>query len=147
MEKTIRNILKSLSKSHLLNLVGEILAEQPEIFPETYSNIAEYFDGTQIEYIEKRLVTSLLVGPNDELTIEKWVAEEEQGIMYKIIDTKNNVELYEIYDGEWLSENGRWSVTKQGVYFNDKEGSEAIDISRVNVPDEVQKIYDNLQGD
>lgn len=62
------------------------------------------------------------------------------------LDVKNDVEMEEIHDGEWLSVNGRWSVTRNGVYRNVGEGSELVG-DMEDMPDAVQKVYDQLQGE
>ena len=145
----LKEILRELNESDLLNQVGRILAEQPELFPSTLDNIEVYFNemGKETaEEIENELATSSLVGADNELAIEQWIDEEEQGIMYRIIDVENDVEIYEIHDGEWLSENGRWSVTRNGVYRNIGEDSELVG-DMEDLPDAVQRVYDQLQGE
>ena len=60
-------ILRELNKSDLLNQVGRILAEQPELFSETLENMEDYFKGQDEEQISKQLATSSLLGANDEI--------------------------------------------------------------------------------
>lgn len=142
----LKEILRELNESDILNQVGRILAEQPELFPETFYEMERYFEGMDDEMVSEKLATSSLVGADDEKAIQEWIDEEEQGIMYRIIDVENDVEIYEIHDGEWLSENGRWSVTRNGVYRNIGEDSELVG-DMEDLPDAVQKVYDQLQGD
>lgn len=146
--KMLKEILRELSKSDLLNEVGRILAEQPELFPETLENMKDYFEGQDEEQISKQLATSSLVGADDELAIEQWIDEEEQETMYRIIDVEDveDIEMHKIHDGEWISENGRWSVTRNGIYRNIGVSSELVG-DMEDVPDAVQRVYDQLQGE
>lgn len=139
-------ILRELNKSDLLNQVGRILAEQPELFPETFYEMQRFFEGMGEEKILEQLVTSSLVGADDKLAIEDWIAEDEQETMYQIIDedVENDVKMYKTHDGEWISENGRWSVIKGGIYRNIGVSSELVG-DMENVPDTVQRLYDQLQ--
>ena len=138
-------ILRELNKSDLLNEVGRFLAEQPELFPETLENMKDYFEGQNEEQISNQLATSSLVGADDRLAIEQWIAEEEQETMYQIIDIEiEDVEMYQAHDGEWLSADGRWSVTREGIYRNIGISSELVG-DMENVPDTVQRLYDQLQ--
>ena len=56
------------------------------------------------------------------------------------------IDLYQISETEWISECGEWEIsTKTGrprVY----NLGENIDMEIVDVPDEVQELYDELQG-
>lgn len=149
MKKIIVECLEILREEQLLNSIGEQLAEEPERFPETIENMADYFENQSREYVLDKLSTSSLVGADDELAIQEWIDEEEQGTMYRIIDiidVENDVEMQEIHDGEWVSVNGRWSVTRNGVYRNIGESSELVG-DMEDIPDAVQKVYDQLQGD
>ena len=142
-------ILRELNKSDLLNEVGRFLAEQPELFPETLENMKDYFEGQNEEQISNQLATSSLVGADDELAIEQWIAEQEQETMHQMIDVfnvENDVEMHKIHDGEWLSADGRWSVTREGIYRNIGVSSELVG-DMENVPDTVQKKYDELRGE
>ena len=105
MKKIIVECLEVLKEEDLLNAIGEKLAEEPERFPETIENMADYFENQSREYVLDKLSTSSLVGADDELAIEQWIDEEEQGTMYRIIDIIEDL------------------------------------------PDAVQKVYDQLQGD
>lgn len=60
-------------------------------------------------------------------------------------DIKNNVEMEELYEGEYISDNGNWSVTKNNIYFNYKDASYPIG-DMEDVPDTVQKVYDQLKN-
>lgn len=144
----LKEVLRELSKGDLLNEVGRILVEQPELFPETFYEMERYFEGMDEEKILDQLATSSLVGADDEIAIEQWIAEDEQETMYQIIneDVGNDVKMYKAHDGEWVSEDGRWSVTRNGIYKNIGVSSELVgDIE--NVPDTVQKKYDELRGE
>ena len=84
----LKEILRELNKSDLLNEVGRILAEQPELFPETLENMKDYFEGMDDEMVSEKLATSSLTGADNELAIEQWIDEEEQGTMHRIIDVE-----------------------------------------------------------
>lgn len=77
MKKIVVECLEVLKEEDLLNAIGEKLAEEPDRFPETIENMADYFVGQSKEYILDKLSTSSLVGADDELAIQEWVAEEE----------------------------------------------------------------------
>jgi len=77
MKKIVIECLEILSEEQLLNSIGEKLAEEPERFPETIENMADYFEGQSREYVLDALSTSSLVGADDELAIQEWIAEEE----------------------------------------------------------------------
>ena len=85
MKKIIVECLQVLKEEDLLNAIGEKLAEEPDRFPETIENMADYFEGQSKEYILDKLATSSLVGADDELTIEQWIAEEEKETMYRML--------------------------------------------------------------
>ena len=86
MKKIIVECLQVLKEEDLLNAIGEKLAEEPDRFPETIENMADYFEGQSKEYILDKLATSSLVGADDELAIEQWIDEEEKETMYQMID-------------------------------------------------------------
>mgnify|MGYP001324434139 CR=1 FL=1 len=77
MKKIIVECLEILREEQLLNSIGEKLAEEPERFPETIENMADYFENQSREYVLDKLSTSSLVGADDELAIEQWIAEDE----------------------------------------------------------------------
>lgn len=77
MKKTVVECLEVLKEEDLLNAIGEKLAEEPERFPETIENMADYFVGQSKEYILDKLSTSSLVGADDELAIQEWIAGGE----------------------------------------------------------------------
>ena len=77
MKKIIVECLEVLKEEDLLNAIGEKLAEEPDRFPETIENMADYFEGQSRENVLDKLSTSSLVGADDELAIEQWIAEEE----------------------------------------------------------------------
>lgn len=53
--------------------------------------------------------------------------------------------MYKVYEGEYISNNGNWSVTKHAIYFNYKDASYAIG-DMEDVPDAVQGVYDQLKN-
>ena len=77
MKKIVVECLEVLKEEQLLNAIGEKLAEEPERFPETIENMADYFENQSREYVLDKLSTSSLVGADDELAIEQWIAEGE----------------------------------------------------------------------
>lgn len=80
----IEGILRKLNESDLLNQIGKILANQPELFPETFYEMRSFFEGQDEEQISNQLATSSLVGANDKLAIEDWIDEDEQEKMKKL---------------------------------------------------------------
>lgn len=77
----LKEILKKLNESDLLNRVGRILAEQPELFPETLYEMERFFEGMDDEMVSEKLATSSLAGADDEKAMQEWIAEEEQGLL------------------------------------------------------------------
>ncbi len=77
MKKIVIECLEILRDEQLLNVIGEKLAEQPEKYPETIENMADYFEDQSKEYVLDKLSTSSLVGSDEELAIEQWIAEGE----------------------------------------------------------------------
>jgi len=77
MKKIIVECLEILREEQLLNSIGEKLAEEPERFPETIENMADYFENQSREYVLDKLSTSSLIGADEELAIQEWIAEEE----------------------------------------------------------------------
>lgn len=80
----IEEILRELNESDLLNQIGRILANQPELFPETFYEMRRFFEGQDEEQISNQLATSSLVGADDKLAIEDWIDEDEQEKMKKL---------------------------------------------------------------
>ena len=80
--------------------------------------------------------------------IETWnsMDDNEKIFAMKQADIKYNVEMYKINEWEYISDNGNWSVTSNGIYFNYKDASYPIG-DMEDVPDAVQKVYDQLQED
>lgn len=80
--------------------------------------------------------------------IEAWnsIDDNEKIFQMKQADIEYDVTMHKVYEGEYLSDNGNWSVTKNGIYFNYEDGSYPIG-DMEDVPNAVQKIYDQLQGD
>ena len=76
MDKIVE-VLRILDKEVLLNKVGENLARKPEQFTETFEMWEDYFEEYTEEMIAEKLSTSSLVGADENLAIQEWVAEEE----------------------------------------------------------------------
>ena len=72
--------------------------------------------------------------------------EDDKIFAKKQADIKYNVEMYKVWEEEYISDNGNWSVTKNGIYFNYEDASYPIGPME-DVPDAVQKVYDELQGE
>lgn len=51
-------------------------------------------------------------------------------------DIKNNVIMYKVYEEEYISHNGNWSVTKHAIYFDFEDASYPIG-DMEDVPDAV----------
>lgn len=81
MKKIVIECLEILKEEDLLNAIGEKLAEEPDRFPETIENMANYFEWQSKEYILDKLSTSSLVGADDELAIEQWIAGGEVDVL------------------------------------------------------------------
>ena len=77
MKKIVIECLEALKKEQLLNAIGEKLAEEPEEYPETIESMANYFEGQSKEYILDKLSTSSVIGADNELAIQEWIAEDE----------------------------------------------------------------------
>lgn len=59
-------------------------------------------------------------------------------------DIKNDVELQEVGENEWMSMDGIWTITKNAVYLN--EGSNSISLpDDFDLPDSIQKKYDEIR--
>ncbi len=75
--------LQILKSEHLLNKVGETMLEKQNLFPRTIQGIEDWSKGEANPL--QAIATSSLVGADDELTIQEWVAEEEQDTMRKLL--------------------------------------------------------------
>lgn len=73
----IEAILTELNESDLLNVVGRLLVENIEHFPETIDDMEPY--------LEEELLTSSLVGGDDEKVIEQWIHPDEVGLMRALL--------------------------------------------------------------
>lgn len=78
--------------------------------------------------------------------IKAWdsMNEEDKIFAIKQADIKYDVIMYKVHEGEYLSDNGYWSVTRNGIYFNYEDASYPIG-DMEDVPDAVQKVYDQLK--
>lgn len=78
--------------------------------------------------------------------IETWHAMNEDDKIYtmKQADIEYDVTMYKVHEDEYISDNGNWSVTKNGIYFNYEDASYPIG-EMENVPDAVQKVYEQLK--
>lgn len=77
MKKIIIRCMKKLNEVHLLNEVGRKIAEEPNKFQITLEDMGRHFEGYTEDMVMEHLSTSSLVGADDELAIQEWVAEEE----------------------------------------------------------------------
>ena len=80
--------------------------------------------------------------------IKAWNSMDDDNKIFAIkqADIEYDVKMYKVWDKEYISDNGNWSVTKHAIYFNYKDASYPIG-DMENVPDAVQKVYDELQGE
>ena len=78
--------------------------------------------------------------------ITTWDSMNEDDKMYAIkqADIKYDVTMYKVHEEEYISDNGYWSVTKHGIYFNYEDASYPVG-DMENVPDTVQKVYEQLK--
>lgn len=72
--------------------------------------------------------------------------EEDKIFAKKQADIKYNVEMYKIHENEYLSDNGNWSVTRNGIYFNYEEASYPVG-DMEDVPKTVEEIFHQLQNE
>lgn len=77
MEKIIINCLEKLNEVHLLGEVGRKIVEEPKKFEITLEDMTMHFEGYTEDMVMEHLSTSSLVGADDELAIQEWIAEEE----------------------------------------------------------------------
>ena len=72
---------------------------------------------------------------------EKEIDAIEEMVDY---DVENDVELQKIGENEWMSLDGMWSITPNGVYLNEGNNSTLLPDS-FNLPDSVQAKYDEIR--
>lgn len=77
MSEQILKVLEILAKEHLLNHIGEKLLKNWDYMPETREGLEYSFLGQSQKNILNSLSTSSLVGADDELAIEEYIAESE----------------------------------------------------------------------
>ena len=73
----IEECLEILRDENLLGHIGEQILESPELFGETLEEMETYFEGKDRDEILDILSTSSLVGSDDNIAIQEWVAEIE----------------------------------------------------------------------
>ena len=80
--------------------------------------------------------------------IKAWdsMSDDEKIFQMKQADIKYDVEMYKVWEKEYISDNGNWSVTKHAIYFNYKDASYPLG-DMEDVPKAVQKVYEQLQGE
>lgn len=78
--------------------------------------------------------------------IKTWALmdDDEKIFTMKKADVKYNVEMYKVWEEEYISDNGNWSVTRNGIYFNYEDASYPIG-DMEDVPDAVQEVFNQLQ--
>ena len=74
------------------------------------------------------------------------MSDNERIFNIKQKDIKNGVIMEEVHEGEYISHNGNWSVTKHAIYFNYEDTSYPIG-DMEDVPDVVQEVYNQLQNE
>jgi hypothetical protein len=67
-----------------------------------------------------------------------------QDLQGQEFDVENDVELQKIGENEWMSLDGMWSITPNGVYLNEGNNSTLLPDS-FNLPDSVQAKYDEIR--
>ena len=72
---------------------------------------------------------------------EKEIDAIEEMVDY---DVENDVELQKIGENEWISADGLWSITPNGVYLNEGDNSTLLS-DDFNLPDSVQAKYDEIR--
>lgn len=88
-EQKIKKVLETLKKEHLLNHIGEKLLKNWDHMPETRDGLDYAFLGQSQKNILNNLSTSSLVGADDELAIEEFIAEEEIILLYREFRKRN----------------------------------------------------------
>lgn len=78
--------------------------------------------------------------------IKAWDSMNEDDKIYamKQADIEYDVEMYKVHEWEYISDNGRWSVTKNGIYFNYEDASYPIG-NMEDVPKTVEEIFNKLK--
>lgn len=79
----MKKILQTLKNESLLNVVGEMILEKQNLFPNTIQNIEDWIKG-EVNPLQA-IATSSLAGADDEQAIEEWISAEEQDIMRKLL--------------------------------------------------------------
>ena len=67
-----------------------------------------------------------------------------QDLQGQEFDVENDVELQKIGENEWMSLDGLWSITPNGVYLNEGDNSTLLP-DDFNLPDSVQAKYDEIR--
>ena len=105
----------------------------------------KYLEDVCVERVEKRVRGKKTKKEILEF-IERWNLMDEANKIFAIkeADIKYDVTMYKVWDKEYISDNGYWSVTSNGIYFNYEDASYPIGPME-DVPEAVQKVYDQLK--
>lgn len=78
--------------------------------------------------------------------IKAWDSMNEDDKIYamKQADIEYDVTMYKVHEDEYISDEGRWSVTKHAIYFNYKDASYPIG-NMEDVPKTVEEIFNKLK--
>jgi len=78
--------------------------------------------------------------------IKTWnsITDAEKIVKMKKADIKYDVKMYKVHEGEYISDNGNWTVTRNRIYFNYKDTSYLIG-NIEDVPHAVQEVYNKLK--
>lgn len=78
--------------------------------------------------------------------INAWDSMNEDDKIYamKQADIEYDVTMYKVYENEYISDNGRWSVTRNGIYFNYEDASHPVG-NMEDVPKTVEEIFNKLK--
>ena len=79
--------------------------------------------------------------------INEWnsMNDEEKIAQMKKADVRYNVEMQQIHEGEFISDNGNWTVTPNAIYFNYKDASYPVG-DMEDVPAAVEEAYKRLKN-
>lgn len=78
--------------------------------------------------------------------IKTWnsMDDNEKIFQMKQADIEYDVEMYKVHEWEYISDNGRWSVTRNGIYFNYEDASHPVG-NMEDVPKTVEEIFNKLK--
>ncbi len=105
-----------------------------------------YLEDVCVERVEKRVRGKKTKREILEF-IERWNSMNEADKIFakKQADVKYNVEMYKINEWEYISDNGNWTVTPNGIYFNYENASYPIG-DMEDVPKAVEEIFYQLKN-